>query len=107
MRCCGDGEERGRGEEEQRREEETRASESLRVSAPQKRAGLALFVVLAVLSLLFAFGTPLYAVLYYLLPGYSQLHSAFRWVFPYTLSMAVLAGYGLDAVVADGQIAGQ
>ena len=35
-----------------------------------------------------------------LLPGYSQLHSAFRWVFPYTLSMAVLAGYGLDAVVA-------
>ena len=52
------------------------------------------------LSLLFAFGTPLYAVLYYLLPGYSQLHSAFRWVFPYTLSMAVLAGYGLDVVVA-------
>ena len=59
-----------------------------------------LFVVLAVLSLLFAFGTPLYAVLYYLLPGYSQLHSAFRWVFPFTLSMAVLAGYGLDALIA-------
>jgi hypothetical protein len=58
------------------------------------------FVVLAVLSLFFAFGTPLYAVLYYLLPGYSQLHSAFRWVFPYTLSMAVLAGYGLDVLVA-------
>ena len=57
------------------------------------------FAVLAVLSLLFAFGTPLYAVLYYGLPGYSQLHSAFRWVFPYTLSMAVLAGFGLDAVV--------
>ncbi len=56
------------------------------------------FVVLAVLSLLFAFGTPLYAILYYGLPGYSQLHSAFRWVFPYTLSMAVLAGYGLDWV---------
>ena len=51
---------------------------------------------LAVLSLLFAFGTPLYALLYYGLPGYSQLHSAFRWVFPYTLSMAVLAGFGLD-----------
>ena len=50
------------------------------------------FALLAVLSLLFAFGTPLYAVLFYLLPGYSQLHSAFRWVFPYTLSMAVLAG---------------
>jgi O-antigen/teichoic acid export membrane protein len=50
--------------------------------------------------LLFAFGTPLYAVLYYLLPGYSQLHSAFRWVFPFTLSMAVLAGFGLDVIVA-------
>ncbi len=57
------------------------------------------FTVLAVLSLLFAFGTPLYAILYYGLPGYSQLHSAFRWVFPYTLSMAMLAGFGLDALV--------
>ena len=60
---------------------------------------LSLFATLAVLSLLFAFGTPLYAVLYYGLPGYSQLHSAFRWVFPYTLSMAVLAGFGLDALM--------
>ncbi len=59
-----------------------------------------LFAVLAVLSLLFAFGTPLYAILYYGLPGYSQLHSAFRWVFPYTLSMAALAGFGLHAVMA-------
>ncbi len=54
------------------------------------------FAVLAVLSLFFAFGTPLYALLYYGLPGYSQLHSAFRWVFPYTLVMAALAGFGLD-----------
>ena len=83
-------------------EEETSESSNLRVSAPQKRAGLALFFILAVLSLLFAFGTPLYAVLYTLLPGYSQLHSAFRWVFPYTLSMAVLAGYGLDACAWSG-----
>lgn len=58
------------------------------------------FVVLALFSLLFAFGTPLYAILYYGLPGYSQLHSAFRWVFPYTLSMAALAGFGLDALLA-------
>ncbi len=66
-----------------------------------------LFIVLAALSLLFAFGTPLYAILYYGLPGYSQLHSAFRWVFPYTLSMAVLAGYGLDRVMAKGESAKQ
>ena len=96
---------RSGGAEERRGEgaEETSGSPTLRVSAPQNRAGLALFVVLAVLSLLFAFGTPLYAVLYTLLPGYSQLHSAFRWVFPYTLSMAVLAGYGLDAVIANSK----
>ena len=58
------------------------------------------FALLAVLSLLFAFGTPLYAVLFYLLPGYSQLHSAFRWVFPYTLSMALLAGSGLSFLLS-------
>ena len=57
------------------------------------------FVVLAILSLLFAFGTPLYAVLFYLAPGYNQLHSAFRWVFPYSLSMALLAGFGLDMLL--------
>ena len=63
---------------------------------PTGRFYVAGFALLAVLSLLFAFGTPLYGVLYYLIPGYSQLHSAFRWVFPYTLSMAVLAGFGVD-----------
>jgi O-antigen/teichoic acid export membrane protein len=57
------------------------------------------FSVLAVLSLLFAFGTPLYAVLYYLVPGWNQLHSPFRWVYPYTLSMTVLAGFGLDLLL--------
>ncbi|MBN1220638.1 MAG: oligosaccharide flippase family protein [Anaerolineae bacterium] len=54
-----------------------------------------IFALLAVLSLLFAFGTPLYALLYYGLPGWNQLHSPFRWIFPYTLSIAVLAGIGV------------
>jgi len=53
-----------------------------------------IFAGLAVASLLFIFGTPLYALLYYGLPGIKQLHSPFRWVFPYTLSVAVLAGFG-------------
>jgi O-antigen/teichoic acid export membrane protein len=57
------------------------------------------FAILAVLSLLFAFGTPLYAIPFYLLPGYNQLHSAFRWVFPFTLSMAALAGFGISALL--------
>ena len=55
-----------------------------------------IFAGLAVLSLLFAFGTPLYALLFYGLPGWKQLHSPFRWVFPFTVSMAVLAGIGLQ-----------
>ena len=56
------------------------------------------FAGLAAVSLLFAFGTPLYALLYYGLPGWNQLHSPFRWVFPFTLSMALLAGGGLQGL---------
>lgn len=52
------------------------------------------FSTLTVLSLLFAFGTPLYAILFYGLPGWNQLHTAFRWIFPWTLSVAFLAGVG-------------
>ncbi|MBE7550518.1 MAG: oligosaccharide flippase family protein [Anaerolineales bacterium] len=62
-----------------------------------------IFALLALLSLLFAFGTPLYALLFYGLPGWNQLHSPFRWIFPFTLSMAVLAGIGvtyLDRLVS-------
>ncbi len=57
-----------------------------------------LFAALALLSLLFVFGTPLYALLFYLVPGFNQLHTPFRWVFPYTLSMAVLAGIGTEVL---------
>ncbi len=53
-----------------------------------------LFAALALVSLLFTFGTPLYAILFFGVPGFNQLHTPFRWVFPYTLSMAVLAGIG-------------
>ncbi|MCJ7666857.1 MAG: YfhO family protein, partial [Anaerolineae bacterium] len=61
-----------------------------------------IFASLALLSLLFAFGTPLYALLFYLLPGYGQLHTPFRWVFPYTLSLAILAGLGADRLAKEG-----
>ncbi len=65
---------------------------SLRSS--ENRRHIWIFAALAALSLLFVFGTPLYAILYYGLPGIKQLHSPFRWIFPYTLSVAVLAGFG-------------
>ena len=58
------------------------------------------FAALALLSLLFAFGTPLYVILYKGLPGWEQLHSPFRWVYPFTLSMVVLAGIGLDELLS-------
>ena len=51
------------------------------------------FVVLAALL---AFGTPLYALVYYGLPFFSQLRTPFRWVYPLDFSAAVLAGLGAD-----------
>jgi len=53
------------------------------------------FALLALFSLALVFPTGLYALVYYL-PGLGQLHTPFRWVFPYTLSVAVLAGFGAD-----------
>ncbi len=64
----------------------------------RRRSAVGLFVVLSLLSLAFIFGTPLYALLYYGLPGINQLHSPFRWVFPLSVAVAVLAGFGMDYV---------
>jgi len=33
-------------------------------------------------------------------PGFDQLHTPFRWVFPYTLSIAVLAGIGANILAS-------
>lgn len=57
-------------------------------------------VILAGVSLLLAFGTPLLAPLYFLVPGYDQLHTPFRWVFLYGFAVAVLAGLGLSTLGA-------
>ena len=55
------------------------------------------FALLALFSLGCIFGTPLYALVY-ALPFFKQSHSPFRWVFPLTLSVAVLAGFGAEIV---------
>ncbi len=62
-----------------------------------KRKGF--FILLAVLALLFAFGSPLYIAIYKL-PGFDQIHSPFRWIYVYTLCVAVLAGVGFDVLYA-------
>ena len=55
------------------------------------------FVLLGLFSLGCIFGTPLYALVY-VLPYLRQSHAPFRWVLPLTLSVAVLAGLGVDVV---------
>ena len=63
----------------------------------RKGRGVGFFIFLAALSLAFAFGTPLYIIVYKL-PGLSQVHSPFRWVYPYSLCVSILAGMGVDAL---------
>ncbi len=60
----------------------------------------AFFAVLGLISLANAFGTPVFALFYYGLPWYQQVHSPFRWVFPLTLAAAMLASLGADALRA-------
>ncbi len=55
-----------------------------------------IFGAFAIWSLLLAFGTPLYRIFFYGIPGFDQLHTPFRWIFPYTFSVVVLAGLGAD-----------
>ena len=57
-----------------------------------------IFAVLTVVALTFMFGLPTYAILYYGFPGINQLHSPFRWIFGVTVGVAVLAGFGADAL---------
>jgi len=61
------------------------------------RHAIPFFTLLALFSLGCIFGTPLYALVY-ALPGIEQSHSPFRWVFPLTLSVAILASFGIEAV---------
>ena len=57
------------------------------------------FGLLSLFSLGCIFGTPIYALVY-ALPLLKQSHSPFRWVFPLTLSAAMLAGFGVERVRA-------
>jgi O-antigen/teichoic acid export membrane protein len=56
----------------------------------------AFFGIAAVVALLLAFGTPLYGVLFRLVPGFGQIHTAFRWVYVYSFAVAVLAALGTN-----------
>lgn len=60
-----------------------------------------IFAVFAAFSLLLAFGTPLYR-LFWVLPGFDQLHTPFRWLFPFTVCATVLAGLGASSITDRG-----
>jgi O-antigen/teichoic acid export membrane protein len=66
-----------------------------RAAAPL--AGLALF------ALLLAFGTPLYGLFFFGVPGFDQLHTPFRWIFPYSLCVTALAALGAERL-ARGEV---
>lgn len=68
-----------------------------------ERGTVGFFAGLSAWSLLMIFGSPLYALLFYGLPGWRQLHSPFRWVFPLTLAVSVLAGIGWQVVAERGR----
>jgi hypothetical protein len=68
----------------------------------ERRSQTVFFVVITFFSLAFIFGTPLYAILYYGLPFINQLHTPFRWIFPLTLCVAALAGFGADYLAGGG-----
>jgi O-antigen/teichoic acid export membrane protein len=60
------------------------------------------FAALAAFSLSLVFGLPTYRIVF-ALPGINQLHSPFRWLFPYTLCVSVLAGFGATYLSGTGR----
>lgn len=56
------------------------------------------FTAAAAVTLLMILGTPLYAPLYYLLPGFKQLGSPARMLNVFSLAVACLAAIGADAL---------
>lgn len=71
----------------------------------RRRRHVWFFAGLAGVSLLFVFGSRLYWLVFHL-PGLNQVHSPFRWIYLYSLSVAVLAGMGVDALRAEPAASG-
>jgi hypothetical protein len=69
-----------------------------------RRAFAVIFGALGLVSLLFVLGSPLYMVLQ-AVPGFPQLRSPFRWVLPFSVTISLLAGLGLDALLARPRLA--
>jgi O-antigen/teichoic acid export membrane protein len=59
---------------------------------------VAALAALGLWSLLLAFGSRLYALLFLAIPGVDQLHTPFRWIYPYSVVVAVLAALGAEGL---------
>ncbi|HEY3078300.1 MAG TPA: oligosaccharide flippase family protein [Chloroflexota bacterium] len=62
-----------------------------------------LLALLGLLSLSLAFGSPLYGLLFFGVPGIDQLHTPFRWIYPYTIAVCALAALGVESVLRRGR----
>ncbi len=75
------------------------------LSLPWKESRLprerSFFAVLAALSLLLSFGTPLNLPFFFLVPGYSQTGNPARSLILLAFAVAVLAAIGMDALLSD------
>jgi len=63
-----------------------------------RRAVALIFGVLGLVSLLFVLGSPLYLLMQGV-PGFTQLRSPFRWILPFSLTISMLAGLGMDSLL--------
>ncbi len=59
------------------------------------------FAIFGAFALSLAFGAPWYAIFFFGIPGFDQLHTPFRWLFPYMVSVIALAAMGASRL-ADG-----
>lgn len=68
------------------------------------------FIFTGAAGLILSFGLftgPLYVALYYFVPGFNLFRVPARWLLLYAFSMAILAGFGFDALLAPAQLAGR
>ncbi len=69
----------------------------------RRRQFIGFFVGLGALALLTACGTAINMVFYYLLPGFSALGGPNRIILLWCFSIAVLAGFGVDGLLSEGE----
>jgi hypothetical protein len=75
------------------------------IALARRRAYVSFFIGLSVFSLFMAFGghTPLYKVAYYLIPRIKQFRAPALIFYLFSFSIAVLAGFGLEALSSEAR----